>query len=237
MVPSHLISRGALPLDANTHLSFDGNSLFAGVGATGSPLQNAPNQVMALPAFAGTGQGPSDSPYANVAVSGHTWAQMLAHGVDNTWAQGKRNLLLLWETTNTLAGGKTPAQNFADAKAYIAARRAAKPWIIGVLTSLPKEGPDSTLIGSANEFNASLVAADNMFRTRRQELGADFIVDTRLPGSPFAFTGYTAADFTACGLYFEAVGSRVHLTNAGYAVIAQMIRDQVVKNVFAAPHQ
>ena len=102
-------------------IAVDGNSLYARWIA---PAINEVSKFGALVKGSGANSG-------NVAVPGQTWADMIknATDIDSLYAPGKKNILVIGETTNSLYNeGASVEKVVADAKAYIAARRAAHKW-------------------------------------------------------------------------------------------------------------
>jgi len=144
--------------------------------------------------------------------------------VDAAFVNGKYNLLFAWETTNAVFNtGRTAAQVIQDANDYIAARLAAHPTLkIIMLRTLPRQvGPVVTDLASRIERNQTNDAVDAYFAANYRACGLSAFVDIRRSGSPWAFTDYTDASFAANdSLWYEAAGGRVHLVNAGYAIVA-----------------
>ena len=102
-------------------IAVDGNSLYARWIA---PAINEVSKFGALVKGSGANSG-------NVAIPGQTWADMIknATDIDSLYAPGKKNILVIGETTNSLYNeGASVEKVVADAKAYIAARRAAHKW-------------------------------------------------------------------------------------------------------------
>jgi hypothetical protein len=202
---------------------WDGNSLFAGVGAS-SGANRVPEKTGSLAPLAGTG-----STVVNLGVSGQTWRQMdgldsgNAADVDAAWVAGKTNILIVWETTNAVFNaGRTGIQAAQDEAQYIADRKAVHPWKVVALTTIPRQNADAQATLDAK--NAELVAADNYMRRNYRSMGIDVLVDLRAPGSPFAFANYLPTTWDAqAGLWNEASGGRVHLSDAGYLIVAQMV--------------
>lgn len=218
-----LPTRKALKASSNVNLVFDGNSLTYGTGSTGG--QSLAVQTMAKSWAAGSG-----ATMSNVSFAGRSWGDLISNGsaVDSAYVPGKINVLVVGETTNSVFNtSSTAAQAVASAQSYINARLAQNPdWRIVLVTTIPRQtGPQVAANQTAlDAANAVLVAADNIMRATYRKMGAVALVDVRSPGSPFNFTGYTPADFSAvANLYAEADGSRVHLTNAGYSLWADMI--------------
>lgn len=61
-----------------------------------------------------------------------------------------------------------------------------------------------------------------MLRANYRALGIDALVDVRQLGSSFQLPDYTDASFAALPHWYEG-SFRVHLNDAGYAVVAQMV--------------
>lgn len=102
-------------------IAVDGNSLYARWIA---PAINDVSKFGALVKGSGANSG-------NVAIPGQTWADMIknAADIDGLYVPGKKNILVIGETTNSIYNeGASVEKAVADAKAYIAARRAAHKW-------------------------------------------------------------------------------------------------------------
>lgn len=220
-----------LKFGPSVNIVADGNSLMYGQGASylNGLRQNAIYQAANLSPLAGSG-----TTIADVGISGQTWAAMTsaASDVDNAWVDGKTNILLLWETTNSICSqysNKTPAQCLAAISGYVSARRAVHPWIIACLTTIPREyGFAVNDQATRDAKNADMMAVDAAIKVSPESYGLDRVIDTRRTGSPFAFSQFTQADFDAAGsVWQEARDLRVHLNNSGYAIIAAMIADDL----------
>lgn len=225
MPPYGLSPRQTFRPSSAHNLVFDGNSLVLGVGAS-TPL---PGALMADRFLAGSGAA-----MVNLGVGGQTWRQMdgfdggSASDVDGAYVAGKANVLLAWETTNSVFNAaRTAQQTIADAGSYLARRLAAHPdWTIVLLTSLPRQTGPALGSGQApiDAANAVLAAVDDAFRANYRAMGAQALVDVRAPGSPFALSAYAPADFEAATPYWaEGPGARVHLNDAGYGLVARMV--------------
>lgn len=212
----------------------DGNSLTAGIDMTMG--MTMPQQVARSAPI--TGSGAALSSKTN---SGWTWLQMQSQdgaAVDAAWVSGKTNILVIWETTNSLATGRTVQQAYDDAKAYITARRAANPWIIIVLTTIPRQNHPDAQQANNDLFNANLLAVDALMKSQVADLGADYILDVRRAGSPFAFTAYTPADFNAIQQYWVGTTGRVHLNNVGMQIISGYVSEMLSTiRTTMLPHQ
>lgn len=218
-----MAGRPRLTFDSNVNVVWDGNSLVYGKGSTGGqtlPVQTAGKAPM-------SGSGASSSAYA---ANGHKWSDMEAGAsqVDTAWASGKTNVLIFWEHINSIwVGGLTAAQSIEQMRQYIANRRAAHPWIVVTLTCLPAEGYDTEWTQATRDaVNASLDAVNATLRADRTALGIDALIDVRRPGSVFNISSYTAADFNSTGaVWMETVGTRLHLNNTGYGLVADMVAE------------
>ena len=207
----------------DVNVVFDGNSLVAGQGASSG--------AFFLPALIG-GLSPISGAFAvtNLGVGAQTTRMMngldtgSAADVDGAFVAGKLNILFAWEGTNDVElTALTGLQAASDMTDYIAARKAAHPWVVILLTTLPrqKSGQTQPQIVAANaeldSYNAYLLA-------NYVSMGATAVVDVRQIGSPFRFTDYTTASFDAVApTYYSAAessGSYTHLRDAGYVVIA-----------------
>lgn len=206
---------------------YDGNSLFWGEGSTGGRTVAAQALPLLQARFA-------DVAAVNLGVSGQTWRQMdgLDGGstadVDSAFLIGRTNVLVAWETTNAVIVGRSGAQAAADCATYLANRLALHPdWRIVLLTTLPRQaglGWTGSDQGQVDSYNAQIEAADALMRANYRAWGARACVDVRCAGSPFRFADYAVQRFAADPqLWNEAAGGRVHLTNAGYAVIAGLV--------------
>lgn len=109
------------------------------------------------------------APAANVgncAIPGQTWADMAKNAADvqGLWRSGKKNILVTGETTNSIfVEGATVAKTVADAKAYIAARRASQKWDYVVLCGTIPRGDKATPQENV-EMNKRLIDADNQLK-------------------------------------------------------------------------
>lgn len=102
----------------------------------------------------------------NCAIPGQTWADMTknASDVQGLWRDGKKNILVTGETTNSIfVEGATVAKTVADAKAYIAARRASQKWDYVVLCGTIPRGDKATAQENAT-LNRSLLEVDTQLR-------------------------------------------------------------------------
>lgn len=102
----------------------------------------------------------------NCALPGQTWADMTKNATDvqGLWRAGKKNVLVTGETTNSIfVEGATVAKTVADAKAYIAARRASQKWDYVVLCGTIPRGDKATAQENAT-LNRSLLEVDTQLQ-------------------------------------------------------------------------
>jgi lysophospholipase L1-like esterase len=183
----------------NKNIVFEGDSLTFGSGATYSYPQQLMRKVTAT--CAGT----------NVATSGHTIDTMTAEGaaVDALRSSGHRqNVLCFYGGTNNLAGAETATTVYNKIVAYCQARRAAG-WRVIVCTMLPASatGYAADYYAKRNAVNASIRASWSTFADGVADIGANATIG---PDGAELNTTYYAAD-------------RVHMVDAGYAIMADIV--------------
>lgn len=142
--------------DENTNIVVDANSLFARWVAPG--IQDVAGFKQLIQS---TGAN-----VGNCAIPGQTWADMTKNATDvqSLWCSGKKNILVTGETTNSIFNeGATVAKTVADAKAYIAARRASQKWDYVVLCGTIPRGDKATATENI-ELNKRLIDADNQLK-------------------------------------------------------------------------
>lgn len=218
------------------NLIADGNSLTFGVGSTAG--NTWPDKLLTVSPFSSNG-----AVVSNNGVNGQTWRMMngldggATDDVDACYVTGRTNILICWEATNAcwaMLGGRTAAQVVQDATDYIAARKAAATTAgvtlkVVLVGTIPREaGGGVTTDADRIALSAILDAADATMAITWAAMGADAYVDPRQAGSPFEWRSYAKANFDAtASLWNESYPDRIHLTNAGYAVIAGLIAPAV----------
>ena len=142
--------------DETTNIVVDANSLFARWVAPGiQEVAGFKNLIQSTGANVG-----------NCAIPGQTWAGMAksATDVQGLWRAGKKNILVTGETTNSIfVEGATVAKTVADAKVYIAARRASQKWDYVVLCGTIPRGDKATAAENV-ELNKRLIDVDNQLK-------------------------------------------------------------------------
>lgn len=198
------------------NMVFDGNSLTWGNG--GGPWPDFLASMAPLNGYA---------TIRNFAVNGQTTEQMNSSpsDVDNAWADGKLNVLVLWEGTNSMAGGNRTAQQAFDSMAnYITGRKALQPWRVVLINTLPRQASTQA---ATDLLNAKLDEYNALLKSNLAQMGGDLLVDLRQDGSPFKFADYlmqTFEDAAAAGNWKGGeTGAHVHLNGAGYIKVAQMV--------------
>lgn len=220
---------------ARVNLVFDGNSLVNGVGASNQATTALPAQVAAASPINGVISA------TNLGIGGQTTRQMdgldggSASDIDGAYVSGKANVLVLWEGTNSICNvGRTSDQALSDLQIYVTDRQAnGRQWTMMALTTLPRQA--SPLISSQtdiNTYNAILADYNAKLMANYRALGLAAVADVRQSGSPFAFSDYSSASFGASNLWSEGNGSRVHLNDAGYALIASYVAAQWIRMPF-----
>lgn len=227
------IGRGAVEFAPDkVSIVVDGNSLIHGL-ATVTP----PNTYSAtVPGRLAVNARLNGVAVQSIGVNGQTTAQMTSRVsayVTPKWVEGKTNILVVWEATNSIFGpsARTGAQAFADMQAYCSSVLSAHPWRIVILTTLPRM---KTILsqGQVDTLNAELVAFDALVRANFKAIGAAAVCDVRAPGSPFILGDYTDSAVTGFNnpvalSFWNDNGNdgpqHVHLNNAGYSLIADWI--------------
>lgn len=164
----------------------DGNSISANhYTAIGS----FDNHLMTVEPLASSG-----ATHASRAVSGASWADMLAtHAaqVDALWSDGATNVLVVNETINSVFQGASAATIQGQIETYLSGRLALHPWRIIYWLTIPYGG------GAAyTAFNATMVAVDQWVTANAEALGIEAVVDPRVIPT-FAHDGLSAAPFEA----------------------------------------
>lgn len=205
----------------------DGNSLVYGYRNPG-PGNTIAQQVVSQAASPLFGSGIT---VANIGVNGQTWSGMLSSLP--AFVGGKTNVVIAWEGTNSIQGGRTAAQAIQDATDYITAVHAANSGFrVVVMTCLPRQGGFAPW-GTIAAFNAEIDTYNATLRSSHMSMGAVALCDVRKGGGVFDMAGdYTNAQFAACNTRAGATvwlepttGSAIHLTDAGDAVVASMLAD------------
>jgi len=183
---------------------FDGCSLVDDAGL--APEDGMPAQVMGLL--------PAGLDMKNLGVGGQTTRMMAADAgaqVDPLYAAARpANILVCWEGTNDLIVGGAPPYDARSAyrhlAAYCAARRRAGFRVV-ICTVLPR-GQSAAFYEARNALNAELRAHWRSFADALADVAADKTI-----GADGAETDAT---------YYR---DTVHLTAAGYAIVAGVVAD------------
>nr|DAT67572.1 MAG TPA: hypothetical protein [Bacteriophage sp.] len=142
--------------DETYNIVVDANSLFARWVAPGiQDVAGFKNLIQSTGANVG-----------NCAIPGQTWADMTKNATDvqGLWRDGKKNVLVTGETTNSIfVEGATVAKTVADAKAYIAARRASQKWDYVVLCGTIPRGDKATAQENI-ELNKRILDVDSQLK-------------------------------------------------------------------------
>lgn len=178
----------------------DGNSLTYGTASTGG--SNYPQQLAILLG--------SDWLVYNTGIQGILTATMVTSGptrIDNEILSPyfSKNIVLAWEGTNSLNAGVDATTAYNSMVAYCTARKAAGASVI-VATVLPRSsaGVPADFNAQRAAYNALVVANGLTFADRVFDIAANATIG---PDGAELNTTYYAGD-------------RVHLINAGYAIVA-----------------
>lgn len=209
--------------DQTVNVVADGNSLMVREDGGGTMMYKT---TIKAPIFG------SRATFTNVGVDGQTTRQMngLDGGsvtdVDAAWVSGKINVLVIWEGTNSIAGGRTATQAATDLSDYITARQAVHTWnYVVVVNTIQRQGglPDGATL---TNLNIALADYNTYLATNRVAMGISVIANVRPTGGPFDFTTYTDAGFGAAAsasLWYDTSPNRLHLNDAGYEVISNYL--------------
>lgn len=143
-------------LDEVYNIVIDANSLFARWVAPG---------IQEVAGFKNLIQS-TGANVSNCAIPGQTWAGMTKNATDvqGLWRSDKKNILVTGETTNSIfVEGATVAKTVADAKAYIAARRASQRWDYVVLCGTIPRGDKATAQENV-ELNKCILDVDSQLK-------------------------------------------------------------------------
>lgn len=203
--------------DSTVNIVFDGNSLVAGTGASGSSTY-LPAQLAALAPLNGA------VAMANKGNPGDNITDMRNRGAatDATYVSGKKNILFSWEGTNTICrdnsgAGKSGLDAIADLKLWTNERLAAhSDWQIIHMTTIPRFAVNTWGTDGAN---AQMQIYDDYLRNNWRSMGAKGLVDTRSSG---IFTYTTNGPNGTLAPY---MAEAIHCNDAGYALIAQYCAD------------
>lgn len=167
----------------------------------------------------------------NLGISGQTIRQMITNRADvsNSFAPGKRNILIVFEITNSIFNGasRTGLQAIDDLKEYIQvvqadiqARYPGQRWTIILQTAIPR-GDYLGAVYTAATGEVELSIANNYIRANYKAMGATAFIESRRPGGIFDFTDSTnSARFPST--YWR---DKTHPNKAGDAILAQYVAD------------
>lgn len=208
------MARSRVRFGANCNVVLDGNSIVEGAGTT--PGFSFSSQLIDLAPIKG-------SSVHTLGISGQTWRMMdgldgqSSHDVDYYFDPARTNVLIAWETTNSVTSGRTGIQAVEDAAKYIGHRKALHPeWIVVVMATIPRALGDNRVY--------ELIKADNELRRNWRDIGIDLFFDTRRLVPEFNFVGDNPAHYQAIQhLLYEQGSDWVHPNNEGCRIIANRV--------------
>ncbi|MCM3901014.1 MAG: SGNH/GDSL hydrolase family protein [Pyrinomonadaceae bacterium] len=195
----------------------DGDSLTSGTGSTGG--NTYPEQLRVL-------LGSSWS-MIETGVAGQTVIQMESDAATQVDGQlntaSPQKVLCAWGGTNDLAvGGSSAAVAYANYAAYCLARRTAG-WKVVAMTILPRAaaGISATFETDRQTVNASIRSNWRSFANAIADVGGSALIGDA--GDNDNITYYDADD--------------IHLNNAGYAIVAGLVKAAIesIENVAPVP--
>jgi len=181
--------------------------------------------------------------YVNLAIGSQNLDQMIASpgAIDAAYDSSKRSVLIVQEGTNQLFVGDSALSTANKMLSYIAARKALNPWTVVVVTAPPCYLGDANPQAAIDEWNARMDSYNGLLRSRWRE-AADWIVDIRVPGSPFDaahYPNYLRATFESttvvsginnlAALLLETNTGRIHPSAAGIAAQAPYFAAQLLR--------
>lgn len=164
----------------------DGNSISANFYTTVGTFDN---HLMTVEPLASSG-----ATHASVAVSGASWADMIAThaaSVDALWVAGATNVLVLNETINSVYQGASAATIQGQITTYLSGRLAAHPWRVIYWLTVPYGGG-----AEYATFNATMASVDEWVTANADTLGIEVVIDPRTIPT-FDHDGTSAAAFEA----------------------------------------
>lgn len=119
----------------------------------------------------------------NLAIPGQSWNDMKQspESTDNAWVEGKLNVLVVGETTNSVFGGSTGSpvrttteQVIQDAMQYISSRKLKHDWVILLCGTIPRGGSSAY-----SAQNALALDVDDYMSKNYKDMGAHGFCDFR----------------------------------------------------------
>lgn len=192
----------------------DGNSIST---AAYSELGTLDNHLMLTEPLASSG-----ATHSCRAVSGHSWAHMLAtHGplVDTDWdADADVNILVCWETRNSIVLGDLPSKVLTDISSYTTARKALNPWLILYVSTIPTGGSAAYV-----QTNQGMSAVDSIVAGNLAGYGFDAYVNLRVHPA-FDHDGSTLPPFESYPTFWHETGlPYTHPRDPGKAILTPLI--------------
>lgn len=208
-------------------ITCDGNSLTYGLRASDPAAKSYPAILRGLAPVAGSGTS-----VTNLGISGQTAQDMLntRGDVSGAWVNGKKNILLCFEFTNSIYVGRTPTQAADDLLSYVAAVKAERSWLVGVATCPPAYAVvqgDAVNQANVDKYNALLNSANALLASKWRGV-ANYFIDVR-QGSSLNVSPYTPAAFAASGAFVQEGSLWLHCSDAGYAAMAQAFASAIAR--------
>jgi len=207
------------------NLVFDGNSLTAGVGATGA--QDYPNYVNNDLA-----NKFNSKTFASFGVGGQTTQSMISDATTQIYSKyqsGKQNVLIAWEDANSFNAGRTAQENYDDFKTYFqGAKNAGFEHCILITGMYYRKSPDDTY----RNINGAIMPVS---RIQNITDYSDLVYGSDINLVPWDYT----IDLRNAPVVGGAIGQQkdsnwsdaVHLTDSGYRLIANVVTAKI-KEIF-----
>ena len=204
-------SQSFLKMSSSVNIVFDGNSMVQGSNMTTPSTESLPAQLKLLAPLSNL------TTMINVGIGGQDIAAMRtrrAAYVDANYSAGKRNILLVWEGTNSICNTVlTGDQAFDALSAYCSEVLAVhSDWYIVLLTTIPRFAPNTWGVVAAN---GHLDTYNSRVKSEYKTIGARQVIDVRADGT-FAYSGPTVS-----GVMAPWMDGSIHPNLAGYGLVAQ----------------
>lgn len=203
-----------LVLSSAVNIVFDGDSITNDFLASGLDAL-VKERLDALSAR----NGATLSINGGLGINGQTWDAMLVNraDLDAAWVDGKTNVLIVAETTNSVfVDGRTAAQTITDAQFYLSSIRATHLWNILLWGTIPRGWGDETGHPGEVAKNTAMATVDAYMAANYVDMGARGYVEVRTGIPQFNHNGSSAASFSAYQSTWNETGPWVHPTDGTF---------------------
>ena len=213
-----------IEFDSNkTNIVFVGNSLVYGDQYGGVTYRTWEAKLEAVAPILGSG--------ISIVNLGHNgWnIPALTNGADSSTAfvEGKTNIMLFYEGTNSLTAGRSASNVFSDLATFCETRLSEHPWKIILVSTLPFYIAGWT-DSDSETINANAIAFNSLMEHQHRALGCVGFANVRRPGTPWgSMPDYTQASFNASSMSTLWSSDRVHPSEAGNVELAKLLAPEL----------